>query len=309
MPQYTNPHREGSGGSASDGGGGPSSLQAMNRTQFSMRQINLAAEAMAANAEAAEEEGGAAKRRGALSDGPAWFWLTYRHLGRKMRLVLQADHADDAAAWQQALRIVTMLKPNPLPGTRHKQWMIDVFQAADKDGSGFVERHELLLMLSACNKTMRPEWIEARMRLIGEEGTSRLSFSQVARLLEAALVDNPALTELFKRYAVAHKTYRPPGGGRAPPFLTLEEFITFGVEVQGEVRGPEWERLAAMQFEAARTGANLNRYRSKRRRRPRPSAACARRRRAARRPAARRRRRFGDAGGARCRGSPSRSSS
>ena len=228
----------------------------MNRTQFSMRQINLASEAMAANAEAAEEEGGAAKRRGALSDGPAWFWLTYRHLGRKMRLVLQADHADDAAAWQQALRIVTMLKPNPLPGTRHKQWMIDVFQAADKDGSGFVERHELLLMLSACNKTMRPEWIEARMRLIGEEGTSRLSFSQVARLLEAALVDNPALTELFKRYAVAHKTYRPPGGGRAPPFLTLEEFITFGVEVQGEVRGPEWERLAAMQFEAARTGAN-----------------------------------------------------
>ena len=149
-----------------------------------------------------------------------------------------------------------MLKPNPLPGTRHKQWMIDVFQAADKAGSGFVERHELLLLLSACNKTMRPEWIEARMRLIGEEGTSRLSFSQVARLLEAALVDNPALTELFTRYAVAHKTYRPPGGGRAPPFLTLEEFINFGVEVQGEVRGPEWERLAAMQFEAARTGAN-----------------------------------------------------
>ena len=122
-----------------------------------------------------------------------------------MRLVLQADHADDAAAWQQALRIVTMLKPNPLPGTRHKQWMIDVFQAADKDNSGIVDRHEMTLLFSAANKTVRREWID---QILSDDDDGALNFVEVQRAMLLLLRDNEHVTSLFKQYARAWRTTR-----------------------------------------------------------------------------------------------------
>jgi len=159
-------------------------------------------------------------------DYKARFWILYRDRGRQLRLHVQLDEAGAMGVWYQGLRTVYQLNPNPFPGTRMKQWLIDVFQAADKDNSGIVDRHEMTLLFSAANKTVRREWID---QILSDDDDGALNFVEVQRAMLLLLRDNEHVTSLFKQYA---RAWRTTAG--IPEQLSLDEWLTFNRVEQSE---------------------------------------------------------------------------
>lgn len=55
--------------------------------------------------------------------------LVYRHFGKMVRMTIRFSSIDSMRQWLQALACVIQLYPDPLPGSTHRKWLIDIFQA------------------------------------------------------------------------------------------------------------------------------------------------------------------------------------
>ena len=98
-----------------------------------------------------------------LDNWQARFWIMYRSGGKRLIMQMQCANPEQMEVWYRGIQAVFHLNPDPFPGTNMKQWLIDVFQAADGDHSGIVDKDELPLLISAANKSVRREWIEQAM--------------------------------------------------------------------------------------------------------------------------------------------------
>mgnify|MGYP006076618523 FL=1 len=159
-----------------------------------------------------------------LDNWQARFWIMYRSGGKRHIMQMQCANPEQMEVWYRGIQVVFHLNPDPFPGSNMKQWMIDVFQAADGDHSGIVDRDELPLLISAANKSVRREWIDAAM---ADDDDGALNFVEVQRLILELIRDNEHVTSLFKRYAKAWRKVR-----QAEELMTADEWLVFQREEQ-----------------------------------------------------------------------------
>ena len=178
-----------------------------------------------------------------LDNWQARFWIMYRSGGRRYVMQMQCINPEQMKVWYRGIQVVFQLNPDPFPGTNMKQWLIDVFQAADKDHSGIVDRDELPLLISAANKSVRREWIEHAM---ADDDDGALNFVEVQRLMLELIRDNEHVTSLFKRYS---KAWRKTG--QADEHMTADEWLVFQREEQDDFD----EKLSLQIFERLREAA------------------------------------------------------
>ena len=161
-----------------------------------------------------------------LDNWQSRFWIMYRSSGKRHIMQVQCANPEQMEVWYRGIQVVFYLNPDPFPGSNMKQWLIDVFQAADGDHSGIVDKDELPLLISAANKSVRREWIEQAM---AEDDDGALNFVEVQRLMQELIRDNDHVTSLFKRYAKAWRTVR-----HAEELMTADEWLVFQREEQEE---------------------------------------------------------------------------
>ena len=159
-----------------------------------------------------------------LDNWQSRFWIMYRSGGKRHVMQMQCVNPEQMEVWYRGIEVVFHLNPDPFPGTHMKQWLIDVFQAADGDHSGIVDKDELPLLISAANKSVRREWIEQAMV---DDDDGALNFVEVQRLMLELIRDNEHVTSLFKRYAKAWRKVR-----QAQELMTAEEWLVFQREEQ-----------------------------------------------------------------------------
>ena len=151
-----------------------------------------------------------------------------------VRLTVAFQTLGGMRSFLQGLALVIQLYPDPLPGSTHRRWLIDVFQVGDRDQSGTVEEEELPVVFNAANLRMNPDWIKRRMAELDPTNQKRLNFRQIQRLLYELMQKNQRLIELFRRYAKAWRELERDRVRREKkkndhprPYMSFEEWSDF----------------------------------------------------------------------------------
>ena len=151
-----------------------------------------------------------------------------------VRLTVAFQTLGGMRSFLQGLALVIQLYPDPLPGSTHRRWLIDVFQVGDRDQSGTVEEEELPVVFNAANLRMNPDWIKRRMAELDPTNQKRLNFRQIQRLLYELMQKNQRLIELFRSYAKAWRELERDRVRREKkkndhprPYMSFEEWSDF----------------------------------------------------------------------------------
>ena len=111
-------------------------------------------------------------------------YLVFRaESGRTMRMWIEPPDAHSARLWLEGISISLQLWPQPQVSTSELQWLRAVFEAADSNRSGVLERSDLRTLLNAANmagvgrealeEALGSKRVVRGMRLVGQ-----LNFAQ-----------------------------------------------------------------------------------------------------------------------------------
>lgn len=131
----------------------------------------------------------------------------HAHDGVLRRLWMEPPDAESAQLWLQGISVALQLWPRPHVPAAELEWMRAVFEAADRDRTGVLERSELRALLHAANlgsttSAVLEEALGSHMVRRGHRLVGQLNFWQAAQLLIKLQTPREGeLYDVFNRYA------------------------------------------------------------------------------------------------------------